>query len=98
MAEQAENLQFLHERAAQQQKERIRKATTSAFFVLGMVGLLALFALSHPLLAGGGLAEAGQHAQLMISSSSFSGLVEACASVAPGAPAGNLDAMATMAA
>lgn len=98
MAEQAQDLQFLHERAAEKQKERVRKVTTGAYFVLGMVGLLALFALTHPLLVGGSLGAAGQHAQLLMASGSFSGLLETCASVGPEAPAGTLAAMTTMAA
>lgn len=96
MAERAANLQFLLERAAEKRKERVRKAATAgAYLILAMLGALALFAVAHPVLVGGSLGDMAQHTQLLMASGSLGGLVEACASVGPEAPAGFLAAMAS---
>lgn len=86
MAELVENRQFLVERATEKRAQRLKRVMTGAYFIAGVLGALALFAVLHPLLVGGSLADAGQHAQLMVASGSFSGLVETCVNVAQGDP------------
>lgn len=96
MARQVEDQQFLLERAAEKHKQKVRRATMGAYAVLAALAMVAVFAVSHPLLVGGGFADSAQHAQLLLASGSFSGLLETCSSVSPEAPAGAFAAMSTM--
>lgn len=87
MTEQAENYQFLAERAELKKKERVKRASLGASFIVAILGIIGLAAALHPLVNGGSFTDVEHHVQVMMASKDLGALFQNCVTVATQASA-----------
>lgn len=82
LGDKAQDTQFLMERAAQKQKDRIKNGTVYGVVIaLGLFAFLVLGAATHPLWEGESARAIGPHVSAMLSSSSFGDMAQKCIDV-----------------